>query len=76
MTTRNASLSGGWKPSRLMVRILSAFVILALVIGLVLAGLWGVYVLVLLIGGAPEGWSVPIPASNIGSKRTLQGSCP
>lgn len=34
-----------------MVRILSAFVILALVIGLVLVGLWGVYVLVVLIGG-------------------------
>lgn len=51
MTTQNASLTGGWKPSRLMVRILSAFVILALVIGLVLVGVWGVYVLVLLIGG-------------------------
>jgi phosphatidate cytidylyltransferase len=34
-----------------MVRILSAFVILAVVIGLVLAGLYGVYALVLLIGG-------------------------
>jgi phosphatidate cytidylyltransferase len=51
MTTRNPSLTGGWKPSPLMVRILSGFVILALVIGLVLAGLWGVYILVLLIGG-------------------------
>ncbi|HVH62352.1 MAG TPA: phosphatidate cytidylyltransferase [Candidatus Dormibacteraeota bacterium] len=50
MTTRNASLAG-WKPSRLMVRILTAFVMLALVIGLVLVGLWGVYILVLLIGG-------------------------
>ena len=50
MTTRNASLPG-WKPSRLMVRILTAFVMLALVIGLVLVGLWGVYVLVLVIGG-------------------------
>lgn len=50
MTTRNASLAG-WKPSRLMIRILTAFVMLALVIGLVLVGLWGVYVLVLLIGG-------------------------
>jgi phosphatidate cytidylyltransferase len=45
------SVIGGWKPSPLMVRILSAFVILALVIGLVLAGLYGVYALVLLIGG-------------------------
>ncbi len=51
MTTRNASLAGGWKPSPLMVRILSAFVILGLVIGLVLAGLVGVYILVALIGG-------------------------
>lgn len=51
MTTQNASLTGGWKPSRLMVRILSAFVFLAIVIGLVLVGVWGVYVLVLLIGG-------------------------
>ena len=42
---------GGWKPSPLMVRILSAFVILGVVIGLVLAGLYGVYVLVLIIGG-------------------------
>ena len=50
MTTRNASLTGGWKPSPLMVRILSAFVMLALVIGLVLAGVWGVYLLVLIIG--------------------------
>ena len=40
----------GWKPSPLMVRILSAFVILVVVIGLVLAGLYGVYALVLLIG--------------------------
>ena len=51
MTTSNPSLTGGWKPSPLMVRILAGFVMLGLVIGLVLAGLWGVYVLVLLIGG-------------------------
>lgn len=51
MTTRDASLTGGWKPSPLMVRILSAFVMLAVVIGLVLVGLWGVYLLVLIIGG-------------------------
>ena len=41
----------GWKPSPLMVRILSAAVILAVVIGLVLAGLYGVYALVLILGG-------------------------
>ena len=51
MTTRNAQLLGGGKPSPLMVRILSAFVILAVVIGLVLAGLLGVYVLVIVIAG-------------------------
>ncbi len=44
-------MMGSWKPSPLMVRILSAFVILAFVIGLVLAGLYGVYALVLIIGG-------------------------
>ena len=51
MTTRNASMTAGWKLSPLMIRILSAFVILALVIGLVLAGVYGVYALVLIIGG-------------------------
>ena len=34
-----------------MVRILSAFVILGAVIGLVLAGIWGVYLLILVLGG-------------------------
>ena len=42
---------GNWKPSPLMVRILSAFVILGAVLGLFLAGLYGVYALVLIIGG-------------------------
>ena len=51
MTTRNMQLLGGWKPSPLMVRILSAFVILAVVIGLVLSGLYGVYLLVFILGG-------------------------
>jgi phosphatidate cytidylyltransferase len=40
-----------WKPSPLMVRILSAFVLLGAVIGLVLAGTYGVYLLVLILGG-------------------------
>ena len=44
------SAMGGWKPSPLMVRILSAIVILAVVIGLVFAGLYGVYALVLILG--------------------------
>ena len=51
MTTQNAPLAAGWKPSPLMVRILSAFVILGAVIGLVLVGIIGVYVLVIVLGG-------------------------
>jgi phosphatidate cytidylyltransferase len=51
MTTRDASLAGGWRPSPLMVRILSAFALLAIVISLILAGTYGVYALVLLLGG-------------------------
>jgi phosphatidate cytidylyltransferase len=51
LTTRNAPLTGAWKPSPLMVRIISAFVILGAVIGLVLAGIYGVYALVLILGG-------------------------
>jgi phosphatidate cytidylyltransferase len=42
---------GNWKPSPLMIRILSGFVILGAVIGLVFAGLYGVYALVLILGG-------------------------
>jgi len=51
LTTQNAPLAAGWKPSPLMVRILSAFVILGAVIGLVLVGIIGVYVLVIVLGG-------------------------
>ena len=40
-----------WKPSPLLIRILSAFVILGGVIGLVFAGIFGVYALVLILGG-------------------------
>jgi phosphatidate cytidylyltransferase len=49
MTTQNALLAGKWKPSTLMVRILSAFVILAIVIGLALAGTAGADVLVFIL---------------------------
>lgn len=41
---------GAWKPSPLMVRILSAFVIVAIVLVLILIGLYGVYALVILLG--------------------------
>src|SRR5256884_1825088 len=51
MTTNNPLLAKGWKPSPLMVRILTAFVFLGVVIGLVLAGIYGVYLLVLIPGG-------------------------
>src|SRR5947208_9386813 len=51
MTTNNPPLAKGWKPSPLMVRILTAFVFLGVVIGLVLAGIYGVYLLVLILGG-------------------------
>ncbi|MEO8744710.1 MAG: phosphatidate cytidylyltransferase [Candidatus Dormiibacterota bacterium] len=50
MTTQTPPLIRGWRPSPLMVRILSAFVILAVVIGLVLAGTYGAYILVFLLG--------------------------
>lgn len=51
MNSPDASLRGGWKPSQLMVRIISAFVILGIVIGLILAGTYGAYTLVLVLGG-------------------------
>lgn len=51
MTTQNPPLAGRAKLSPLMVRILSAFVMLAIVIGLVLVGPLGVYVLVVLLAG-------------------------
>jgi phosphatidate cytidylyltransferase len=50
-----------------MVRILSAFVILALVIGLVLAGLLGVYALVLIIGGLAL-WEFKALSDKMGSR--------
>ena len=49
MTTQNVSLAARWKPSSLMVRILSAFVILGLVIGLALLRPWGAFILVFLL---------------------------
>jgi hypothetical protein len=50
MTTRTKPLLDA-KPSPLMVRILSAFVILAFVIGAIYAGIYGAYALVALLGG-------------------------
>ncbi len=70
MTTQNASLAGRWKPSTLMVRILSAFVLLAIVIGLALSGTYGTYLLVLILAslalwefiGLSEGMGSRAPA--------------
>src|ERR1700694_3146670 len=70
MTTQNASLAGRWKPSSLMVRILSAFVLLAIVIGLALTGTYGTYLLVLILAslalwefiGLSEGMGSKAPA--------------
>ncbi len=50
MTTETRSLPS-WKPSPLMIRILSAFVILAIVIGAIYAGTYGAYALAALLGG-------------------------
>jgi phosphatidate cytidylyltransferase len=51
VTTQNFSLARAWKPSPLTVRILSAFVILTIVIGLALLGTYGAYVLVFILAG-------------------------
>jgi phosphatidate cytidylyltransferase len=51
VNTDSRPLPTGWKPSTLMVRILSAFVLLTIVIGAIYAGTYGVYALVLLLGG-------------------------
>lgn len=67
MTTNNLQLLGGWKPSPLMVRILSAFVILAVVIGLLLAGAYGVYALVIALGGLAL-WEFHGLSDRMGSK--------
>jgi phosphatidate cytidylyltransferase len=50
VTTGNAYLAG-MKPSPLMVRIISAFVFLVLVLIGIYAGIYGVYALVLILGG-------------------------
>ncbi len=50
MTTGNAYIAG-MKPSPLMVRILSAFVFLGVVLAGVYAGIYGVYALVVVLGG-------------------------
>jgi phosphatidate cytidylyltransferase len=51
MTTSNPPVDNRMKPSPLMIRTLSAFVFLVVVLAGVYAGLYGVYALVLLLGG-------------------------
>lgn len=51
MTTESRLFPTGWKPSPLLVRILSAFVLLAVVIGAVYIGIFGAYALVLVLAG-------------------------
>jgi phosphatidate cytidylyltransferase len=51
MTTSNPPFGNRMKPSPLMIRILSAFVFLAVVLAGVYAGIYGVFALVILLGG-------------------------
>ena len=51
MTTSNPPVDNRMKPSPLMIRTLSAFVFLVVVLAGVYAGLYGVYALVILLGG-------------------------
>jgi len=51
MTTETRLFPTGWKPTPLLVRILSAFVILAIVIGAIYIGIYGAYALVILLAG-------------------------
>jgi phosphatidate cytidylyltransferase len=49
VTTESRLIPAGWKPTPLLVRILSAFVLLAVVIGALYAGTCGAYALVVLL---------------------------
>jgi phosphatidate cytidylyltransferase len=51
VTTESRLVPAGWKPTPLLVRILSAFVLLAIVIGAIYAGTYGTYALVVLLAG-------------------------
>jgi phosphatidate cytidylyltransferase len=51
MTAESRLLPTGWRPSPLLVRILSAFVLLAVAIGAIYAGTFGAYALVVLLAG-------------------------
>jgi len=51
VTTESRLFPTGWKPSPLLVRILSAFVLLTVVIGAMYAGIYGAYALVAVLAG-------------------------
>jgi phosphatidate cytidylyltransferase len=51
MKTESRLIPADWRPSPLLVRILSAFVILAVVIGAIYAGAYGAYALAALLAG-------------------------
>jgi phosphatidate cytidylyltransferase len=51
MRTQSRLTPAGWNPSPLLVRILSAFVLLAVVIGAIYAGTYGAYALVAVLAG-------------------------
>jgi phosphatidate cytidylyltransferase len=51
VTAARRPLSAAWRPSPLTVRILSAFVILAIVLGAIYSGTYGAYALAILLGG-------------------------
>ena len=74
MTTRSRPLLDV-KPSPLMVRILSAFVILALVIGAIYLGIYGAYALVALLGGLAL-WEFRGLSDGMGSRAPSWLLCP
>jgi phosphatidate cytidylyltransferase len=63
-------LTSGWKPSPLMVRILSAAVILTVVVGLMLAGTYGAYALVAILAGLAL-WEFQGLSEGMGSRAPL-----
>src|SRR5216684_8892876 len=70
VTTQNLPITSAWKPSPLMLRIISAFVILGVVIGLMLAGTYGAYALVVLLAGLAL-WEFQGLSEGMGSRAPL-----
>lgn len=70
MTTETKAASPVWRPSQLMVRILSAFVILAIVIGAIFLGTYGAYALVVLLAGLSL-WEFRALSDGMGSRAPI-----